>query len=244
MEGSAVIRTENLVKQYTLEGRTLAALDHVDLCINEGEYAAIVGPSGSGKSTLMNILGCLDTPTSGRYFLHGRDVSTLGREELARVRGEEIGFVFQGFQLLPRLTAQENVALPLLLQGVPLRRRMAAAQALLKQVGLGERLHHTPSQLSGGQQQRVAIARALARSPRLILADEPTGNLDAQSTEDVLSLLDVLHTAGHTIVLITHDDVVARRAQRQITIASGRILSDSAKEIPVFTKFSPKIITK
>ena len=239
-----MIRTENLVKLYTMNGKTLAALDHINLHVGKGEYAAIVGPSGSGKSTLMHILGCLDTPTSGRYFLHGRDVSTLGKDELARVRGEEIGFVFQGFQLLPRLTAQENVALPLMLCGIPLRQRMAAAQALLEQVGLGQRLRHTPSQLSGGQQQRVAIARALARRPGLILADEPTGNLDAQSTEDVLALLDELHHAGHTIVLITHDAVVAQRAQRQIAIASGRILSDFAKESSVFTKFSPKIITK
>ena len=239
-----MIRTENLVKLYTMNGKTLAALDHINLHVGKGEYAAIVGPSGSGKSTLMHILGCLDTPTSGRYFLHGRDVSTLGKDELARVRGEEIGFVFQGFQLLPRLTAQENVALPLMLCGVPLRQRMAAAQALLEQVGLGQRLRHTPSQLSGGQQQRVAIARALARRPGLILADEPTGNLDAQSTEDVLALLDELHHAGHTIVLITHDAVVAQRAQRQIAIASGRILSDFAKESSAFTKFSPKIITK
>jgi len=239
-----MIRTENLVKLYTMNGRPLAALDHVSLHVKEGEYAAIVGPSGSGKSTLMHILGCLDTPTSGKYFLHGRDVSTLGQEELARVRGEEIGFVFQGFQLLPRLTAQENVALPLMLCGIPPQERMAAARSLLEQVGLGQRLRHTPHQLSGGQQQRVAIARALARKPSLLLADEPTGNLDAQSTGDVLALLDDLHRAGHTIVLITHDDVVARRAQRQIAIASGRIFSDSAKEIPVFTKFSPKIITK
>ena len=239
-----MIRTENLTKLYTMNGKTLAALDHVSLHVEKGEYAAIVGPSGSGKSTLMHILGCLDTPTSGQYFLHGKDVSTLGQDELARVRGEEIGFVFQGFQLLPRLTAQENVALPLMLCGVPPQERMAAARDLLEQVGLGQRLRHTPSQLSGGQQQRVAIARALARRPSLLLADEPTGNLDAQSTEDVLALLDQLHRARHTIVLITHDAVVAQRAERQIAIAAGRILSDSAKDIHAFTKFSPKIITK
>ena len=239
-----MILTENIVKRYTLEGRTVAALDHVSLHIGEGEYAAIVGPSGSGKSTLMHILGCLDTPTSGQYFLHGRDVSTLGKDELARVRGEEIGFVFQGFQLLPRLTAQENVALPLMLCGIPQQRRMAIAQDLLERVGLGQRLRHTPSQLSGGQQQRVAIARSLARNPPVLLADEPTGNLDAQSTAEVLALLDQLHAEGRTIVLITHDSVVARRAQRQIAIASGRIFSDSAKDFPDFSKFSPKIITK
>ncbi|MBQ8312106.1 MAG: ABC transporter ATP-binding protein [Clostridia bacterium] len=239
-----MIRTENLTKLYTMNGKTVTALDHVSLRVGEGEYAAIVGPSGSGKSTLMHLLGCLDNPTSGSYRLHGRDVSTLNRDELARVRGEEIGFVFQGFQLLPRLTAAENVALPLLLCGVPHRERTAAARALLEQVGLGERIHHTPNQLSGGQQQRVAIARALARNPAVLLADEPTGNLDAQATADVLHLLDELHRAGRTILLITHDSVVARRAERQITIASGRILSDSAKDIPVFSKFSPKIITK
>ena len=239
-----MIVMQNIRKAYPGREGAVEVLNGVNLRIRPGSYAALTGPSGSGKSTLMHILGCLDTPTSGRYFLHGRDVSTLGKDELARVRGEEIGFVFQGFQLLPRLTAQENVALPLMLCGVPLRQRMAAAQALLEQVGLGQRLRHTPSQLSGGQQQRVAIARALARRPGLILADEPTGNLDAQSTEDVLALLDELHHAGHTIVLITHDAVVAQRAQRQIAIASGRILSDFAKESSVFTKFSPKIITK
>ena len=239
-----MIRTENLTKLYTMNGKTVTALDHVTLRVHKGEYAAIVGPSGSGKSTLMHLLGCLDTPTSGSYRLHGRDVSTLGKDELAQVRGQEIGFVFQGFQLLPRLTAAENVALPLLLCGVPPRERAAAARALLEQVGLGERLHHTPNQLSGGQQQRVAIARALARNPAVLLADEPTGNLDAQATADVLHLLDELHRAGHTILLITHDSVVAQRAERQITIAAGRIIGDSAKDIPVSSKFSPKIITK
>ncbi|MBQ7865157.1 MAG: ABC transporter ATP-binding protein [Clostridia bacterium] len=239
-----MIRTENLTKLYTMNGKTVTALDHVTLRVQKGEYAAIVGPSGSGKSTLMHLLGCLDTPTSGSYRLHGRDVSTLGKDELAQVRGQEIGFVFQGFQLLPRLTAAENVALPLLLCGVPPRERAAAARTLLEQVGLGERLHHTPNQLSGGQQQRVAIARALARNPAVLLADEPTGNLDAQATADVLHLLDELHRAGRTILLITHDSVVAQRAERQITIAAGRIIGDSAKDIPVSSKFSPKIITK
>ncbi len=239
-----MIRTENLTKLYTMNGKTVTALDHVTLQVQKGEYAAIVGPSGSGKSTLMHLLGCLDTPTSGSYRLHGRDVSTLGKDELAQVRGQEIGFVFQGFQLLPRLTAAENVALPLLLCGLAPKERAAAARALLEQVGLGERLHHTPNQLSGGQQQRVAIARALARNPAVLLADEPTGNLDAQATADVLHLLDELHRAGRTILLITHDSVVAQRAERQIIIAAGRIIGDSAKDIPVSSKFSPKIITK
>ena len=218
-----MIRTENLSKRYDLSGNTLEALHGVTLHIRQGEYAAIVGPSGSGKSTLMNILGCLDTPTSGSYRLHGRDVSTLSPAELARVRGEEIGFVFQGFQLLPRLTAVENVALPLLLCGMPAAHRLERASRLLTQVGLGERLHHRPSQLSGGQQQRVAIARALARDPAVLLADEPTGNLDAAATGEVLALLEALNRQGRTVVLITHDGQVARRAGRQLCISGGRL---------------------
>ena len=223
-----MIHTENLTKLYPLGGRTVAALDHVSLDIPQGQYAAIVGPSGSGKSTLMHMLGCLDTPTSGLYSLAGQDVSAMPPQELARVRGEEIGFVFQGFQLLARLTALENVALPLLLCGVSRRERLARARTLLEQVGLGERLHHRPSQLSGGQQQRVAIARALARDPAVLLADEPTGNLDGEATEEVLALLSALHRGGRTVVLITHDPRVAACAQRQIAIAGGRITSDSA----------------
>ena len=218
-----MIRTENLSKRYDLSGDSLEALHGVTLHIRQGEYAAIVGPSGSGKSTLMNILGCLDAPTSGSYRLHGRDVSTLSPAELARVRGEEIGFVFQGFQLLPRLTAVENVALPLLLCGMPVARRLERASGLLQQVGLGDRLHHRPSQLSGGQQQRVAIARALARDPAVLLADEPTGNLDAAATGEVLALLEALNRQGRTVVLITHDGQVARRAGRQLCISGGRL---------------------
>ena len=222
-----MIRTEGLTKTYTMKGKAVEALDHVSLRIAKGEYVAIIGPSGSGKSTLMHLLGCLDAPTSGRYLLNGQDVSRLNPEALARVRGEEIGFVFQGFQLLPRLTAEENVALPLLLCGVPLKKRMETARRLLEQVGLGERLRHTPAQLSGGHQQRVAVARALARNPAVLLADEPTGNLDTQSTADVLRLLEALHREGRTVVLITHDPAVARRAPRQIAIAHGRIAADS-----------------
>ena len=218
-----MIRTENLSKRYDLSGDSLEALHGVTLHIRQGEYAAIVGPSGSGKSTLMNILGCLDAPTSGSYRLHGRDVSTLSPAELARVRGEEIGFVFQGFQLLPRLTAVENVALPLLLCGMPVARRLERASGLLRQVGLGDRLHHRPSQLSGGQQQRVAIARALARDPSVLLADEPTGNLDAAATGEVLALLEALNRQGRTVVLLTHDGQVARRAGRQLCISGGRL---------------------
>ncbi|MBQ8654152.1 MAG: ABC transporter ATP-binding protein [Clostridia bacterium] len=215
-----MIRTEHLYKRYPGSGDTL---QDVNLHVRQGEYAAVVGPSGSGKSTLMNILGCLDAPTSGSYFLRGRDVSALSEKELSRIRGEEIGFVFQGFQLLPRLTAAENAALPLLLCGMPRPDRIRRAEELLTQVGLGHRLHHRPSQLSGGQQQRVAIARALARDPAFILADEPTGNLDPVSTGDVLALLDQLNRQGRTIVLITHDEKVARRAGRQVCIADGKL---------------------
>ena len=222
-----MIRTEHLYKRYDLSGRSLNALHDVTLHIRQGDYAAIVGPSGSGKSTLMNILGCLDQPSAGAYRLHGRDVSALSSAELARVRGEEIGFVFQGFQLLPRLSAIENVALPLLLSGTPAKERMQRAKALLESVGLGERLHHAPTQLSGGQQQRVAIARALIRNPAVLLADEPTGNLDGEATADVLALLEELHRSGRTVVLITHDAQVAARAKRQLHIARGAIVHDS-----------------
>jgi len=222
-----MIHTHALTKQYTLDHAAVRALDGVSLHIAPGEYAAIVGPSGSGKSTLMHILGCLDSPDSGSYRLHGRDVSHLTPKELAKVRGEEIGFVFQGFHLLPRLTALQNAALPLLLCGMPAKERTARAESLLRRVGLGERLHHRPSQLSGGQQQRVAIARALARDPAVLLADEPTGSLDAQSTAQVMALMEGLHAEGRTVVLITHDEKAARWARRQIVLSDGRIASDS-----------------
>ena len=218
-----MIFIRNLTKYYTQDGQRFAALDHAAMHLLPGAYAAIVGPSGSGKSTLMHLLGCLDSPSCGTYLLHGRDVSALPPEELARVRGEEIGFVFQGFQLLPGLTAQENVALPLLLCGVPQKERLERAEALLVLVGLQDRLRHRPSQLSGGQQQRVAIARALVRDPPVLLADEPTGNLDTASTGDVLALLDRLHEQGRTIVLITHDPRVADRAAQRFSIAGGKL---------------------
>lgn len=220
-----MLAVEHLCRHYQEQGAAVEALEDVSFRIAPGEYAAIVGPSGSGKSTLMHILGCLDRPSSGRYFLHGRDVSHLNNAELSQVRGEEIGFVFQGFQLLPRLTAEENVALPLLLCGVEREERLRRARELLCAVGLEGRLRHRPNQLSGGQQQRVAVARALIRSPQVILADEPTGNLDRASTEDVLSLLESLHRAGRTIVLITHDATVASRAHRQLHITAGKLLA-------------------
>ena len=218
---------DRLTRAYPMGQGALMALDGVSFRIRKGEYAAIVGPSGSGKSTLMHLLGCLDQPSSGRYLLRGRDVSALDARSLARVRGEEIGFVFQGFQLIPRLTALENAALPLLLCGMPQKERLERAEALLCRVGLSKRLHHRPAQLSGGQQQRVAIARALTRNPAVLLADEPTGSLDPESTREVLALLDELHAEGRTILTITHDEKVAARALRQLRISQGRLAHDS-----------------
>lgn len=222
-----MIRTRHLYKRYAASDTP--ALQDVSLHIRPGEYAAIVGPSGSGKSTLMNILGCLDAPSDGSYFLHGRDVSTLSPAELSAVRGREIGFVFQGFQLLPRLSALENVALPLLLCGVPREARLHRAEQLLRQVGLEHRMTHRPSQLSGGQQQRVAIARALVRDPAVLLADEPTGNLDPAATGDVLALLESLNHQGRTVVVITHDRYVAARAHRQLMICGGKLTEQPKK---------------
>ena len=219
----ALIDTRNLFKIYKLGDVEVRALNDVSVSVERGEFVAVMGPSGSGKSTFMNILGCLDKPTSGTYLLDGIDVTATELSKLAGVRNRKIGFVFQGFQLLPRLTAVENVALPLLLCGMPVARRLERASGLLRQVGLGDRLHHRPSQLSGGQQQRVAIARALARDPAVLLADEPTGNLDAAATGEVLALLEALNRQGRTVVLITHDGQVARRAGRQLCISGGRL---------------------
>ncbi len=218
---------EHLCRSYVMNGQTVEALSDVSFQIGKGEYTAIVGPSGSGKSTLMHLLGCLDSPTSGTYLLGGEDVSRLPEKELAMVRGRQIGFVFQGFQLIPRLTALENVMLPLILCGMKEAERTTRAKELLARVGLGDRLHHKPAQLSGGQQQRVAIARALSRDPAVLLADEPTGSLDPQSTTDVLTLLDEMHQEGRTVLLITHDMGVARRAERQLCIREGRLAADS-----------------
>ena len=218
-----MLTTSHLTKTYTLSGHTVHALDDVSFRVSRGEYAAIVGPSGSGKSTLMHILGCLDRPTSGEYRLGGESVARLDDRALARVRGEMIGFVFQGCELIPRMSALENVMLPLILCGMGERQRRMRAEDLLARVGLGDRMHHRPSQLSGGQRQRVAIARALSRNPALLLADEPTGALDPETTLEVLSLLDELHQEGRTILLITHDRQVAARAKRQLLIENGRL---------------------
>ena len=218
-----MIELNHISKTYPFGGITVTALEDVTLHIKPQEYVAILGPSGSGKSTLMHIIGCLDTPSQGDYVLDGQAVANLHANELARIRSQKIGFVFQGFQLLPRLTALENVALPLMLQGMHPREREERAVQALKQVGLHNRLYHKPTQLSGGQQQRVAVARALIHAPKVLLADEPTGNLDVQSTQEVLALFDGLHENGHTIVLITHDSTVAARAARKVTVNAGRL---------------------
>ncbi|BDZ51843.1 macrolide ABC transporter ATP-binding protein [Frondihabitans sucicola] len=202
------------------------ALRGVDLAVGVGEYVAIMGPSGSGKSTLMNVLGCLDVPSAGRYLLDGTDVGTLGENELARVRNRALGFVFQSFNLVPRMTAQQNVELPLVYAGVSRRERRERALDALAGVGLADRADHRPQALSGGQQQRVAIARALVTSPTLILADEPTGNLDSVSTGEILDIFDSLAADGRTIVIITHEEHVAERSHRVLTIADGRIIHD------------------
>ena len=226
-----MLEVRHLSRSYEMNGQSVFALRDVSFSIARGEYAAIVGPSGSGKSTLMHILGCLDSPSSGSYRLDGRDVSSLSEDALARVRGETIGFVFQSFHLIPRMSALENVSLPLLLCGTPVRECQARAAALLKRFGLEDRLHHRPSQLSGGQQQRVAIARALCRDPALLLADEPTGALDPAATREVLSLLDEMHREGRTVLLITHDRHVAERADRQLRIEKGCLVQDSGQNL-------------
>ena len=218
-----MIEMQDIVKQYTLGGETIYALDHVSLRVEKGEYVTIIGPSGSGKSTLMNLIGCLDTADSGTYLLNGKPIRKYREKQLAEVRSKQIGFIFQGFNLLPRLSALENVELPMIYQGVRATERKKRAVAALERVGLGERMKHRPNQLSGGQQQRCAIARAIAVHPSLILADEPTGNLDQKTGREILTIFDELHQAGNTIVLITHDPKVARCGQRMIRIEDGRL---------------------
>jgi putative ABC transport system ATP-binding protein len=213
-------------RSYRMGGGEVRALQGIDLAVARGEHLAIMGPSGSGKSTLMNILGCLDTPTGGRYRLRGVAVESLDDDHLAKVRNSEIGFVFQTFNLLPRTDALANVALPLLYSGYPRRERLERARAALERVGLGDRLHHRPNELSGGQCQRVAIARALINEPSIILADEPTGNLDSTTSEEIMSLLDELSRSGVTLVLVTHEPEVAAHASRRIHLRDGRIIRE------------------
>ena len=228
-----LIDVRDACKIYRQGGEEIRALDHVSFWVDEGEFVAIIGQSGSGKSTLMNLLGCLDAPTSGSYFLDGQDVSQLGEAELSRIRNREIGFIFQGFNLIPNLTAVENVELPLIYRGVSRSVRQELSREALKKVGLEHRMDHKPSEMSGGQQQRVAIARAIAQAPPVILADEPTGNLDSNSTKEIMDILKGLHNEGRTVILITHDNDIAAQAKRVIKIKDGKVESDSGQIVPV-----------
>jgi len=226
VDSGIVIRTEELTKVYEMGAEQVHALSGVDVDIRKGEYVAIMGPSGSGKSTLMNLIGCLDSPTAGRYWLAGRLVSELDDDELAYIRNKEIGFVFQTFNLLPRATALHNVELPLIYNGTPAEERVERAKQALERVDLIPRMHHKPNELSGGQRQRVAIARALVNNPSIVLADEPTGNLDSKTGEEIMALFENLHRQGNTIILVTHEMDIAQHAHRVIFIRDGKIFSD------------------
>jgi len=223
--GRTLVRLESVKRTYRMGGQDVCALDGIDLSIEANAYVAITGPSGSGKSTLMYILGCLDSPTSGRFEFDGRDVSRLSDRQLSRIRNELLGFVFQTFNLLPRATALHNVAVPLVYAGVPGRVRRRRALEALERVGLADRVHHRPNELSGGQRQRVAIARALVNRPSLILADEPTGNLDSATGAEIMAIFDELHAEGNTILVVTHERYIAEHAQREIALRDGRIQS-------------------
>lgn len=231
-----VIRLNGIKKSYYLGKLELPVLKGIDLLIQENEYVALMGPSGSGKSTLMNIIGCLDSPTAGQYVLNGKDVSRMNDDELAMVRNVEIGFVFQQFNLLPRLTAWENVALPLIYAGVSKKDREERARGILEKVGLADRAHHKPNELSGGQSQRVAIARALVNNPSLILADEPTGNLDTKTSIEIMELFGQIHDSGNTVVLVTHEEDIAAYTHRVVRIRDGMVETD--KQNTVMTKLN------
>jgi putative ABC transport system ATP-binding protein len=228
VSSGVVIKTENLTKVYEMGAEKVHALSGIDVEIHKGEYVAIMGPSGSGKSTLMNLIGCLDSPSSGKYWLAGRLVSDLDDDELAYIRNKEIGFVFQTFNLLPRATALHNVELPLIYNGTPAEERIERAKRALEKVDLTERMNHKPNELSGGQRQRVAVARALVNSPSIVLADEPTGNLDSKTGDEIMALFANLHSQGNTIILVTHEHDIAQHAHRIIFIRDGKIASDQA----------------
>ena len=223
---NGIIRIRDLTREYRMGSERILALREVTLEIRRNEYLAIMGPSGSGKSTMMNVLGCLDTATAGEYWLNGEEVSRLTDDALARVRNREIGFVFQTFNLLPRATALHNVELPLVYAGVRARERRERASAALDRVGLAERMHHRPNELSGGQRQRVAIARALVNQPSILLADEPTGNLDSVTSDEIMEVFAALHAAGQTVIMVTHEPDIAARAQRVVVLRDGRVESD------------------
>ena len=223
---SKIIHLKNLSKYYFVGAEIIKALHEIDISIEKNEYVAIMGPSGSGKSTMMNILGCLDTPTYGNYFLNKKDVSKMDDNQLAEIRNLEIGFVFQNFNLLPRYTAIENVTLPLVYAGVSKQERQERGEVVLKDVGLADRMTHKPNELSGGQRQRVALARALVNSPSIILADEPTGNLDSKTSNDILRLFDIIQQNGNTVILVTHEEDIAHHARRIIQLKDGEVETD------------------
>jgi putative ABC transport system ATP-binding protein len=224
-----LIKISNIKRDFVLGNEIVYVLKGIDLQINKGEYVALMGPSGSGKSTLMNLLGCLDTPTSGTYILNGKDVSQMKDDELAEIRNKEIGFVFQTFNLLPRTTALDNVALPMIYAGYSKSDRNERATEVLKQVNLADRMDHQPNQLSGGQRQRVAVARALVNKPSIILADEPTGNLDSKTSVEIMKLFGDIHASGNTVILVTHEEEIAAYANRVIRLRDGLIESDTSK---------------
>jgi putative ABC transport system ATP-binding protein len=228
-----VINIEGIGKTYRIGDVEVNALREVDLQIKKGEYVALMGPSGSGKSTLMNILGCLDTPSRGKYWLNGTDVSNMTDNELAEIRNKEIGFIFQTFNLLARNTSLDNVALPLVYAGVSKKDRIIKAENALKSVGLGDRMDHKPNELSGGQRQRVAIARALVNSPSIILADEPTGNLDSKTSYEIMELIEKIHEAGNTVIIVTHEENIAKRAKRIIRLRDGLIENDAMAAVSI-----------
>lgn len=230
MTDSCVISIRNLKKTYVMGSQTVHALKDINLDVNANEYIALMGPSGSGKSTLMNLLGCLDTPTAGSYVLNNRNVSELDDSELAEVRNSDIGFVFQTFNLLPRLSSQENVALPLVYSGMSKKKRMQRAADVLDSVGLGDRIDHKPNELSGGQRQRVAIARALVNNPSIILADEPTGNLDTKTSVEIMEIFEKLHASGNTIIVVTHEPDIAQHCHRIVRLRDGLVESDIKNE--------------
>jgi putative ABC transport system ATP-binding protein len=221
-----LIRLEGITRQYVMGDQTVHALQGIDLRIERNEMVAFIGASGSGKSTMMNIVGCLDRPSSGQYWLNGQEVATMSGDDLACVRNQEIGFIFQSFHLLPRASALDNVAQPLIYRGIPLRERLALAEQALQRVGLGARLHHRPNELSGGQRQRVAIARALVGKPSILLADEPTGNLDSATSLEIMDLIREVHAQGQTVIIVTHEPEIAEQCQRVVRLRDGKVVSD------------------
>ncbi len=236
-----MIVLSGIVKRYAMGEETVLALAGVDLFIDRNEYVALIGPSGSGKSTLMNLLGCLDTPTEGSYTLNGRDTSTMNDNELAQVRNQEIGFIFQSFHLLPRLSVLHNVMQPLVYRGMPANERRERAARALAQVGLADRMGHRPNQLSGGQRQRVAIARALVGNPSILLADEPTGNLDSKTSTEIMALFDDLHAQGQTVIVVTHEADIAAHCHRTLRVSDGRIVEDTINRRDVASTTVPSI---